>query len=67
MRVPTCDCLKDAFARRFRNNPHYGCPEVIAINHEDRVVVTMGKYGTVRLRSRYCPVCGKPYEERGVL
>jgi hypothetical protein len=66
MRKPTCDCLAKAFHNRYANNPRYGEPKEIVFNRNDRVVVSLGEYGTVRLRSNSCPQCGNPYKEETV-
>ncbi len=62
MKTPTCDCLARAFHNKYVNNPHYGEPSEIILNREDRVVVTVGKHGTVRMRNNYCSQCGKPHK-----
>jgi hypothetical protein len=55
------------YERKYRNNPHYGKPDMITISRMDQATVSCnnGKYGTVKLKQHYCARCGKEYKEIG--
>lgn len=67
MTQPTCECIKQAYHRKFTRNQSFGTPNddfPIRFNHKSRFIVSAGyNRGTVMLPTNYCPNCGKPSRE----